>query len=205
MDWILDNRVVLINVAYLIAAVCFIVGLKLLSSPATARRGNQIAALGMAIAVVATLFMPGLHNIWLILVGLAIGAVARGLPGTLGQDDRHAADGRHLQRHGRRHGGAGLPGRVPAQGGYRPRRDHLHRARRDHRLDLVLRQHDRLRQAAGADLRPRHLLPESAAGQRHHRHRGDRARRHHRRARAGKRQLRPHRRPLRWPRWCSAS
>ena len=75
MDWVLDNRVVLINVAYLIAAVCFIVGLKLLSSPATARRGNQIAALGMAIAVVATLFMPGLHNLWLILVGLAIGAV----------------------------------------------------------------------------------------------------------------------------------
>ncbi len=80
MDWILDNRVVLINVAYLIAAVCFIVGLRLLSSPATARRGNQIAALGMAIAVVATLFMPGLHNIWLILVGLAIGAVAAVFP-----------------------------------------------------------------------------------------------------------------------------
>ena len=75
MDWILDNRVVLINVAYLVAAVCFIVGLKLLSSPGTARRGNQIAALGMAVAVVATLFMPGLANIWLILVGLVIGAV----------------------------------------------------------------------------------------------------------------------------------
>ena len=80
MDWVLDNRVVLINIAYLIAAVCFIVGLKLLSSPATARRGNQIAALGMTIAVVATLFMPGLHNIWLILVGLAIGAVAAVYP-----------------------------------------------------------------------------------------------------------------------------
>jgi len=80
MDWVLDNRVVLINVAYLIAAVCFIVGLKLLSSPATARRGNQIAALGMAIAVVATLFMPGLRNIWLILVGLAIGAVIAVFP-----------------------------------------------------------------------------------------------------------------------------
>ena len=80
MDWILDNRVVLINVAYLIAAVCFIVGLKLLSSPATARRGNQIAALGMAVAVVATLFMPGLQNIWLILIGLAIGAVLAVFP-----------------------------------------------------------------------------------------------------------------------------
>ena len=80
MDWIFDNRIVLINIAYLIAAVCFIVGLKLLSSPATARRGNQIAALGMAIAVVATLFMPGMNNIWLILVGLAIGAVAAVYP-----------------------------------------------------------------------------------------------------------------------------
>jgi hypothetical protein len=80
MDWILDNRVVLINIAYLIAAVCFIVGLKLLSSPATARRGNQIAALGMAIAVVATLFMPGLQNIWLIVIGLAIGAAVATFP-----------------------------------------------------------------------------------------------------------------------------
>jgi H+-translocating NAD(P) transhydrogenase subunit beta len=80
MDWIFDNRVVLINVAYLIAAVCFIVGLKLLSSPATARRGNQIAALGMTIAVIATLFMPGMNNIVLILVGLAIGAVAAVYP-----------------------------------------------------------------------------------------------------------------------------
>jgi NAD(P) transhydrogenase subunit beta len=80
MGSVLDNRVVLINVAYLIAAVCFIVGLKLLSSPATARRGNQIAALGMAVAVVATLFMPGLQNVWLILVGLAIGAVLAVFP-----------------------------------------------------------------------------------------------------------------------------
>jgi H+-translocating NAD(P) transhydrogenase subunit beta len=80
MDWILDNRVVLINIAYLVAAVCFIVGLKLLSSPATARRGNQIAALGMAIAVAATLFMPGLNNIWLILIGLVIGAVVATFP-----------------------------------------------------------------------------------------------------------------------------
>src|SRR5688500_19304802 len=78
MDWVLDNRVVVINVAYLVAAVCFIVGLKLLSSPATARRGNQIAAVGMAIAVAATLFMPGLRNIPLILVGLVIGSILSG-------------------------------------------------------------------------------------------------------------------------------
>ncbi|MFN8590942.1 MAG: NAD(P)(+) transhydrogenase (Re/Si-specific) subunit beta [Thermomicrobiales bacterium] len=76
MNWILDNRVVLINIAYLIAAICFIIGLKLLSSPASARRGNQIAAAGMAVALIATLFMPGLQNLPLILVGLLIGGVA---------------------------------------------------------------------------------------------------------------------------------
>src|SRR3954463_2633441 len=75
MNSLFENRVVWINIAYLAAAICFIIGLKLLSSPATARRGNQIAAVGMAVALVATLFMPGLQNIWLILVGLAIGAV----------------------------------------------------------------------------------------------------------------------------------
>jgi NAD(P) transhydrogenase subunit beta len=80
MDWILDNRVLLINLAYLASAVCFIIGLKLLGSPASARKGNQIAAVGMAIAVVATLFMPGLANIWLILIGLAIGAVIAVFP-----------------------------------------------------------------------------------------------------------------------------
>jgi len=75
MNSLFSNVVVWINIAYLAAAICFIIGLKLLSSPATARRGNQIAAVGMAVALVATLFMPGLQNIWLILVGLAIGAV----------------------------------------------------------------------------------------------------------------------------------
>ncbi len=80
MTWIRDNLVLLINIAYLVAAVCFIVGLKLLSSPATARKGNQVAALGMLIAVVATLFMPGLHNVGLILAGLVIGAVIATFP-----------------------------------------------------------------------------------------------------------------------------
>lgn len=80
MDWILDNRVLLINIAYLVSAVCFIVGLKLLGSPATARRGNQIAAVGMAVAVIVTMFMPGMANIWLILAGLAVGAVIAVFP-----------------------------------------------------------------------------------------------------------------------------
>ena len=45
----------LIEIAYLVAASCFIVGLKRLSSPKTARSGNVVGATGMLIAVVATL------------------------------------------------------------------------------------------------------------------------------------------------------
>jgi NAD(P) transhydrogenase subunit beta len=62
-----------IEIVYLIAAISFIVGLKRLSSPATARSGNQIAAVGMAIAVLATLFDQKVLNLWYIVVGAAIG------------------------------------------------------------------------------------------------------------------------------------
>ncbi|HEX5499178.1 MAG TPA: NAD(P)(+) transhydrogenase (Re/Si-specific) subunit beta, partial [Thermomicrobiales bacterium] len=64
----------IIQLCYLAAAVLFIFGLKRLSSPATARFGNRLAALGMAVALVATLFTPGLRNLPLILIGLIIGA-----------------------------------------------------------------------------------------------------------------------------------
>ena len=47
------------KLAYLLAAVLFIFGLKRLSSPATARSGNWIASLGMLIAIVATLGFEG--------------------------------------------------------------------------------------------------------------------------------------------------
>jgi NAD(P) transhydrogenase subunit beta len=72
-----DTRDIIVNISYLIAAVLFIVGLKRLSSPATARRGNQIAAIGMAIAVVATFFLPEIDadNVILIVVGLIAGAI----------------------------------------------------------------------------------------------------------------------------------
>ena len=45
----------LIQIAYLVAAFCFILGLRWLSSPRTARKGNLVAALGMLIAIIATL------------------------------------------------------------------------------------------------------------------------------------------------------
>ncbi|MEM7572105.1 MAG: NAD(P)(+) transhydrogenase (Re/Si-specific) subunit beta [Bacteroidota bacterium] len=48
----------LLNIAYLLGALAFVVGLRRLSSPDTARRGNILAAIGMAIAIAATLGYP---------------------------------------------------------------------------------------------------------------------------------------------------
>jgi H+-translocating NAD(P) transhydrogenase subunit beta len=47
----------ILSICYLIASVTFILGLKMLSNPATARRGNLIAAGGMLIAIVGTIFL----------------------------------------------------------------------------------------------------------------------------------------------------
>jgi H+-translocating NAD(P) transhydrogenase subunit beta len=64
-----------VALAYLLAAVLFILGLIQLSSPKSARRGNQIAAVGMVIALLATI--PLLHfttaGLVIVLIGLAIG------------------------------------------------------------------------------------------------------------------------------------
>jgi H+-translocating NAD(P) transhydrogenase subunit beta len=46
-----------IQLVYVLAAVCFVIGLHLMNSPATARRGNQVSMLGMVIAGVATLVL----------------------------------------------------------------------------------------------------------------------------------------------------
>ncbi|MFP4623580.1 MAG: NAD(P)(+) transhydrogenase (Re/Si-specific) subunit beta [Gemmatimonadota bacterium] len=64
-----------ILLAYLVASVLFIVGLKRLSHPDTARGGNMLGATGMLLAIVATLLTPdvGLDWTW-ILIGLVIGA-----------------------------------------------------------------------------------------------------------------------------------
>ncbi|MDQ3692698.1 MAG: NAD(P)(+) transhydrogenase (Re/Si-specific) subunit beta [Chloroflexota bacterium] len=63
-----------IDLSYIVAAILFIIGLKRLSNPATARQGNQLSAIGMALAIIATLFIPDLRNHALIIVGLVIGA-----------------------------------------------------------------------------------------------------------------------------------
>jgi NAD(P) transhydrogenase subunit beta len=64
-----------IELAYLFALVTFIIGLKRLSSPATARTGNRIAAAGMVIAIVATLVDKRVASFGAIAVAMAIGAV----------------------------------------------------------------------------------------------------------------------------------
>jgi H+-translocating NAD(P) transhydrogenase subunit beta len=64
-----------INLTYAVAAILLILGIKRLSHPTTARSGNLVAAAGMAIAVVITLFSPEIDSYWLIAAGLAVGTV----------------------------------------------------------------------------------------------------------------------------------
>ena len=59
--------------AYLATIVAFILALKFLSNPATARRGNQIGAVGMLIAIAVTFAQKSVVSYWEILVGMAIG------------------------------------------------------------------------------------------------------------------------------------
>ena len=61
--------------AYLAAAALFILGLKGLIHPASARRGNLLTMGGMAVAIVATLLHPAVHAYGWILAGIALGAV----------------------------------------------------------------------------------------------------------------------------------
>jgi NAD(P) transhydrogenase subunit beta len=64
---------------YIIAASLFVVGLKMLSSPETARRGNVVSAIGMLLAIVATLIKGDLSFRWIvagIVLGSGIGAVS---------------------------------------------------------------------------------------------------------------------------------
>ena len=68
-----------LDYVHIIAFSLFIVGLMFLTSPRTARQGNMVAAVGMAIAVADTLLRHGIHKWGLIVLGLAIGT-AVGVP-----------------------------------------------------------------------------------------------------------------------------
>lgn len=66
----------IIDIIYLIAVVLFVLGIKYMGHPDSARKGNLLAAAGMALAVLATFFTPGLNNIALSVAGIAVGSVA---------------------------------------------------------------------------------------------------------------------------------
>ncbi len=70
------------HLLYLLSAVCFVLGLHLMNSPATARRGNQVSAAGMTLAILLTVVVLG-HDksstataITVLVLGSAVGAVA---------------------------------------------------------------------------------------------------------------------------------
>jgi NAD(P) transhydrogenase subunit beta len=71
----------ILTICYLVASITFILGLKMLSNPASARRGNRIAAAGMTIAIFATIFLykddngNALHNYGWIFAALVIGGI----------------------------------------------------------------------------------------------------------------------------------
>src|ERR1700674_4264178 len=67
---------ILIQIAYLFAAFLFITALRALGRPDSARRGMQLAAFGMAIAIMATLFQTRIVSYEWIVVGAAVGAMA---------------------------------------------------------------------------------------------------------------------------------
>ena len=61
------------NLLYLITIVTFILALRFLSNPATARRGNQIGAAGMLLAIIVTFAQNEVVSYWEIAVGMAVG------------------------------------------------------------------------------------------------------------------------------------
>ena len=63
------------NIFYVVASILFILGIKRLSHPKTARMGNQLASSGMLIAVVATLLYFGNIDFTQVAIGIAIGTV----------------------------------------------------------------------------------------------------------------------------------
>jgi H+-translocating NAD(P) transhydrogenase subunit beta len=76
-----ENRDTLIQAAYFAAALLFIVGLKRMSSPVTARRGIVWAGIGMLVATLVTFAEPHMHNYVLITAAIAVGGIAAWVSG----------------------------------------------------------------------------------------------------------------------------
>lgn len=75
----LDLRTALINIAYLVAAILFIFGLKGLSHPRKAVRGNKLGALGMFIAIIVTLLDKNIIGYEWIIGGIVLGGLIGGI------------------------------------------------------------------------------------------------------------------------------
>ena len=69
------NFIIIINAVYIISALFFIAGLKMMTSPSTARTGNMISASGMLIAILITLLDQGIIDYEWILLGIFIGSI----------------------------------------------------------------------------------------------------------------------------------
>ena len=69
------NINILINSIYIISALFFIAGLKMMTSPSTARTGNMISASGMLIAILITLLDKGIVDYEWILLGIFLGSI----------------------------------------------------------------------------------------------------------------------------------
>ena len=65
----------MIDLSYLLSAICFIYGLKMLSHPKTARNGNIIASIGMLIAIIATVYLGTELDIKMIAIAMIIGSI----------------------------------------------------------------------------------------------------------------------------------
>jgi NAD(P) transhydrogenase subunit beta len=71
----------LVKASYFVAALLFILGIKRMASPVTARSGIQWAGAGMVVATVATFFLPGLHNLGLIALAVFLGTIVAWISG----------------------------------------------------------------------------------------------------------------------------
>jgi NAD(P) transhydrogenase subunit beta len=75
----MDARVIVYRVSLLVASLLFLVGLRMLTNPETARRGMQLAVVGMVLGVLGTLVHRDIINYWWIIGGLVVGTVV-GVP-----------------------------------------------------------------------------------------------------------------------------
>ena len=156
-----------IYLGYLVAIVSFILALQFLSHPARARYGNWVGAFGMSVAIVATFFTAHLTNFASILIVMAIAApvgayAARAvkmtaMPEMVALFNGVGGGAAALIALADFHNTLPEPGRLSAKESVSVV------ALRADRQRLVLRQPDRLREAARADRRPADHLPGAAA------------------------------------------